>query len=212
MKLYKILFPALLLISGSASALTILGSNHDLSSTNTDPAAGLTLEGICIYCHSPHNALTGMAAPLWNRTTYTATYTMYSSDTLDMTIQSAPDAYSAACLSCHDGVQALDSLINTPYMYATAQTGNFISWGEVGTDLSNDHPISVVYSVGSGANQDPDFVAQATVEAAGLPFFTGTGSNQVECATCHMVHDDANGYFLRLANDASALCLTCHVK
>jgi len=208
MKLLKILVPAMLLISGSASALTIVGSNHDLSTTNTDPAAGLHLDGICIYCHSPHNALTGMAAPLWNRTTYTATYTMYNSDTMDMTVQSSPDAYSAACLSCHDGVQALDSLINTPYGYASAQTGNFISWGEVGTDLSNDHPISVVYDPA----QDTAFVAQATVEAAGLPFFTGTGSNQVECATCHMVHDDANGYFLRLSNDASALCLTCHVK
>lgn len=208
MKLFKILVPAMLLISGSASALTIVGSNHDLSSTNTDPAAGLHLDGICVYCHSPHNALTGMAAPLWNRTTYTATYTMYDSDTIDMTIQSAPDAYSAACLSCHDGVQALDSLVNLPYKYATAQTGNFISWGEVGTDLSNDHPISVVYD----PSADTAFVAQATVEAAGLPFFTGTGSNQVECATCHMVHDNANGRFLRLGNNASALCLTCHVK
>lgn len=211
MKLFKILVPAMLLVSGSAFALSIAGSNHDLSTTNTDPAAGLHLDGICIYCHSPHNALTGMAAPLWNRTTYTATYTMYTSDTINMTIQSKPDAYSAACLSCHDGVQALDSLINTPYGYvdsATAGTDAFISWGEVGTNLSNDHPISVVYDT----TADTAFYDINTVETAGLPLFTGTGVNQVECATCHMVHDDVNGYFLRLPNTASALCLTCHIK
>jgi predicted CXXCH cytochrome family protein len=208
MKLNKILALALLLVvSGSASALTIVGSNHDLSSTNTDPAAGLHLEGICVYCHSPHNAVVG-AAPLWNRTTYTASYTMYDSDTIDMTIQSAPDPYSAACLSCHDGVQALDSLVNLPYLYQTAQTGNFISWGLVGEDLSNDHPISVVYNPAS----DAGFDTQANAEADGMVFFTGTGSNQVECATCHQVHDNEHGRFLRVANDASSLCLACHIK
>ena len=46
---------------------------------------------------------------------------------------------------CHDGVQALDSLVNLPYGYETAGQGNFITWGSVGEDLSNDHPISVVY-------------------------------------------------------------------
>ena len=210
MKLYKILIPALMLISGSASALTIVGSNHDLSFTGTDdPGAGLSLDGICIYCHAPHNANTGTAAPLWNRTSYTASYTMYSNAaSINMTIQAAPDAFSAACLSCHDGVQALDSLINLPYKYVAATTGNFISWGGVDTDLSNDHPISVVYD----NTQDTEFYDAATVIGDGLPLFTGTGSNQVECATCHDVHDDANGYFLRLTNDASSLCLTCHIK
>jgi len=206
--LLKITATALLLIAGSASALTIEGSNHDLSSTNTDPAAGLHLEGICVYCHSPHNGVIG-AAPLWNRTTYTASYTMYSSDTIDMTIQTAPDAYSLACLSCHDGVQALDSLVNLPYGYDSAQTGNFISWGLVGEDLSNDHPISVIYD----PSQDlGNFETQASAEGDGLVFFTGTGSNQVECATCHQVHDNEHGRFLRMENLASALCLACHIK
>ena len=203
----KIAAASLLMISGAASALTIVGSNHDLSSTNTDPASGLHLEGICVYCHAPHNAVDG-AAPLWNRTTYTASYTMYSSDTIDMTIQTAPDAYSLACLSCHDGVQALDSLVNLPYKYATAQTGNFISWGAVDEDLSNDHPISVVYNPA----QDAGFDTQANAELDGMVFFTGTGSNQVECATCHQVHDNEHGRFLRMDNQGSALCLACHIK
>ncbi len=34
----------------------------------------------------------------------------------------------------------------------------------------------------------------------------------VECASCHNVHDPANGTFLRMSNASSALCLTCHNK
>jgi predicted CXXCH cytochrome family protein len=93
-------------------------------------------------------------------------------------------------------------------LYQTAQTGNFISWGLVGEDLSNDHPISVVYNPAS----DAGFDTQANAEADGMVFFTGTGSNQVECATCHQVHDNEHGRFLRVANDASSLCLACHIK
>jgi predicted CXXCH cytochrome family protein len=32
------------------------------------------------------------------------------------------------------------------------------------------------------------------------------------CSSCHDVHNNANAPFLNVANDGSALCLTCHVK
>jgi len=38
--------------------------------------------------------------------------------------------------------------------------------------------------------------------------FAGT----MECASCHDVHDNGIAPFLRLSNDASAMCLTCHNK
>jgi len=208
--LLKILTPALLMISGAAYA-TIAGSLHDLSSTNTDPAAGLTLKNICLYCHAPHNAVPG-AAPLWNRVDSTETFIMYTSAnsvTLDMDVAGAPDPFSAACLSCHDGITALDSMVNTPYGYVTAATGNVVTWGSVGLDLRDDHPISIAYDT----SKDPEFNAIVDNAVGGLPLFAGTGSDQVECATCHDVHDQ-NTYFpfLRATNDSSALCLTCHIK
>ena len=198
--LLKFAAPALLLIAGTVNAATIVGSSHDLSAQNATTAQ------VCVFCHTPHKALTGLAAPLWNRTASAAAYTMYGSDTIDMTIQSAPEGTSLACLSCHDGTVALDSLINPPPGFS-AGAGTIGANGDLGNDLSNDHPISIVYD----STQDTGFVATATVALA-LPLFTGTGANQLECATCHNVHDPANAPFLRITNAASALCVTCHIK
>ena len=216
MKLNKILIPALLLVSGSAMASSIVGSHHDLSSTGQGALYGSTTTQVCIFCHAPHNADLA-AAPLWNREDSAESFTMYNvantlSTTLDMNVAAAPDPFSAACLSCHDGVTAIDALINLPYNYVT--NGNTIGWGAVDADLTNDHPISIAYSVGTGTNQDPEFNPVATAEAAGIDLYPGTvGTDQVECASCHDVHDESTyGSFLKMSNDASALCLACHIK
>jgi len=212
MKLYKILVPALLLVSGSAMAQSIVGSHHDLSSTGHGATYGQTLDQVCIFCHAPHNADLA-AAPLWNRDDSGETFTMYNvtntgSTTLDMVVATSPDPFSAACLSCHDGVTALDALINTPYGYAT--NGAVMSWGQVDTDLTNDHPISIAYNVGL----DTEFETIVDVELAGLDLYPGSvGTDQVECSTCHDVHDeDTYGAFLRMDNAGSAMCLACHIK
>lgn len=209
--LLKIASALSLLISGAASA-TIVGSHHDLSSTGHGATYGQTLDQVCIFCHAPHNADLA-AAPLWNREDSGETFTMYNqvntgSPTLDMTVSATPDPYSAACLSCHDGVTALDALLNTPYGYAT--NGATLSWGSLDTDLTNDHPISIAYNVGL----DAEFETIVDVELGGLDLFPGaSGTDQVECATCHDVHDeDTNGAFLRISNIGSAMCLTCHIK
>ena len=213
----KILAPALLMFSVSANA-TIAGSLHDLSAaaSDNDPALGLTLKNICIYCHTPHNSVVA-AAPLWNRNASAETFTMYNSTnsgTLDMTVALVPDPFSAACLSCHDGVTAMDSMVNTPYGYVTAATNNLVTWGAVGTNLTNDHPISIEYDT----TKDGEFVSIGTGVVGSLPLFPGTATaataaNQVECASCHDVHDqDTNFPFLRMSNAGSALCLNCHVK
>lgn len=68
---------------------------------------------VCVYCHTPHSGNTTTAAPLWNRTMKTSFYTNYNSVTLDGTIV-APGVNSLTCLSCHDGVTAIDSVINMP--------------------------------------------------------------------------------------------------
>ncbi len=189
---------AVLAIGGPAYAGTIVGTEHDL----TNGAGG----EVCVYCHTPHNANTAVTAPLWNRNVSTATYTMYSSPTLDMTIASAPQGVSLACLSCHDGTIAVDQYLNGPPPPAGGKTGTLGGNKKIGPDLSNDHPISITYDNAL----DTEFVALNTVSTT-LPFF-GTANDQVECATCHDVHDKGPGDFLRVDNTGSALCLTCHVK
>jgi hypothetical protein len=71
---------------------------------------------VCVYCHTPHGANTGVALPLWNRTIKATTYTTYNQlGTSTLTQEVAqPGANSLACLSCHDGQTAVDSIINMP--------------------------------------------------------------------------------------------------
>lgn len=72
---------------------------------------------VCVYCHTPHGANTNAAAPLWNRSLPAgSSYTLYSAlNTSSLTqIVEAPGAASLPCLSCHDGSQAVDAIINMP--------------------------------------------------------------------------------------------------
>ncbi len=179
----------------------------DVSTTPHNLATGV--EEICVYCHTPHNA-NASPAPLWNRTMLVTTFDMYSSPTIDMAIATDPNGVSLACLSCHDGVTAYDSVTNV----GTGVTNNSnMSLGTpgyaVGSDgLGNDHPISITYDTGA----DAAFVTANSGTVGGtLPLY-GVGKDQVECATCHNPHESTNVKFLRTTNDSSTLCTTCHIK
>lgn len=213
---------AMAVFAGTASG-GVVGSKHDLT-TATGGAYTTTADTdeICVFCHTPHGS--SDLAPLWNRATDAAGFTMYSSDSLDMTIAAAPQGVSLACLSCHDGTIGYDNLVNAPTNgdgYNFNAAGAVQNWtftdgsslaarGEpsnVGKNLGNDHPVSVTYD----NTRDTAFVALADAEASGMRFY-GAGGDQVECASCHNVHDDAIPPFLRASNSGSALCLSCHIK
>ena len=68
--------------------------------------------------------------------------------------------------------------------------------------------------VGSGAAQDDGLYdpSTATTSLGGTIDADMLFSNQVECASCHDVHDNTLGMFLRISNANSDLCLTCHNK
>ena len=73
----------------------------------------------------------------------------------------------------------------------------------IGTDLSDDHPVSVNYGgAANGLNASPTL---GTV----TPLF----GNKVECASCHEVHNSAGvTNLLVMSPQNSALCLSCHAK
>lgn len=184
----------------------ITGSDHDFSGETWNSGGE-----ICIVCHTPHNAGNTLA-PLWNHAVTSATFTTYSSPSLDATVGN-PSASSKACLSCHDGTVAIDS-------FGGATGTNFVSGADLlGTDLANDHPVSFTYNAqlatDDGSLFDP---TTTTVTALGRTIDEGMliGS-KVECGSCHDVHankgDSATaGSLLLVDNAASALCLTCHDK
>lgn len=205
MKLFRFLFT--LLFATAISTFTfgqITSTAHDFTGD-----AWNTSGEICIVCHTPHDGNTAVPeAPLWNHETTTESFTLYSGSTLDATL-AQPSAESQLCLSCHDGSIALDS-------YGGATGGTTISGSAlVGTDLSNDHPISFTYDAAlvtaDGGLHDP---------AVGLSGMPGGGTisddllfgGEMQCASCHDVHGTAFSSLLRVSNAGSALCLTCHDK
>ena len=179
----------------------ITGSKHDFSGKSWNPGGE-----ICVVCHTPHNAASTIA-PLWNHAVTTATFTLYSSSTLNATM-GQPAGVSKACLSCHDGTVALNSFGGT--------TGSEMITGKplLGTDLSNDHPVSFTYDTAlATADKELANPSSASSGLGGTIKADMLFSDKLECASCHDVHNGAGiSKLLVKSNSGSALCLTCHTK
>ncbi len=193
----------------------IVGSDHDFSALwntgNNNHAE------ICVVCHIPHDADSSVTdAPLWNHAVTTASYTPYSgpSGTLDATV-GQPGGVSKLCLSCHDGTVAIDAFDGKP---GTEFMDDINPARNLGTDLSDDHPISFTYdtalATADGELFDPATQTVSTASETGTINDVLLINGKVECASCHDVHnkDTADGDFLRITRTGSAICLSCHDK
>ena len=109
----------LALMTSSWAVENVRQTKHNLSASGNPNVAFQETTEVCIFCHTPHGGRTDVgkgAAPLWNRSNSAATsYNMYTSPNYNNVGNlAAPQGVSLACLSCHDGTIAFDSLINTP--------------------------------------------------------------------------------------------------
>ena len=231
-----------------------------LSSTgptrNVQATAGSAEDEICVFCHTPHGGNLNAQGPLWNRSiTPDGTYNTYNSGSLDATLEGValdqPNGISKLCLSCHDGtiaigsVRVLDgSMATGPISMSGVETdgtmpvGNGATTGftrRLGTDLSNDHPISFTFdstlALKDGELRDPAVETHIGNRSPGNSPHVPLDNNQVQCNSCHDPHiRDAsdptkNIKFLRLnrfqkvsptatsfneGNDI--ICLACHNK
>jgi len=200
------LLPLLLLASPHARADSIVTSKHNLSVSGPGTIKSTTESDICIFCHTPHHA--SKAAPLWNRFDSGAVYVPYSSTTAKATI-GQPTGASKVCLSCHDGTVAL-GLVRSRAQPIPIQGGiTTLPPGptRLGTDLSDDHPVSFVYDAALVA-ADPQLNNPATL----TPPVQLDREGQLQCTACHDPHNNQYGKFLVRNNQASALCVTCHNK
>lgn len=131
---------------------------------------------VCVYCHTPHGANQTATAPLWNRTIKVTNYQTYNelgTTSLTQDVLDTPGGASLACLSCHDGQTAIDSIINMPgsgmalLSQATTQDTAFLdTW-------TNLPPGALDTAMHRGIN--------STNNALG----NGTGSDNMGCLTCH---------------------------
>ncbi|MCB9849868.1 MAG: cytochrome C [Phycisphaerales bacterium] len=184
---------------GSYPSISVVNTAHNL---NNYP--GVTIPGnqVCLPCHTPHNALlAGEDNVLWNHGETGETFVMYSSTA------NQPEGPSKMCLSCHDGVTAIDNY--------GGNSGSIVMTGDaaLGTDLSDDHPIGVEYPTSAPADYNaPASFSPGIGGGTGVQLVTISGIERVECTSCHHVHNNGLGNFLRVPIQESYLCLQCHIK
>jgi predicted CXXCH cytochrome family protein len=195
-----------LFICGSALAQpsSVVNSPHNLSASGPGPVRAASENEVCIFCHAPHNS--SPIQPLWNRTMPTEGYTIYTSRALEAH-PGQPTGTSKMCLSCHDGTIALGSVIsrNIPIVMSGGVTTMPEGAARLGTDLSDDHPISFQYDTNLAVKnpklRNPSGVARQTKLDS---------NSELQCTSCHDAHNNSLGKFLVMPNDASQLCLSCH--
>ncbi len=191
-----------------ATANGIVNTRHNLGTTGrvlathkdggTAPITAIGAEGtseVCIFCHTPHHGSTN--APLWNKGAQSTTYLTYGTTIGGTSADTTPGAATLACLSCHDGVNTFDTIVNWPgksgagtnagatttdmgwrfgmpdgwdgalsldhfdasagspcnlchnegELFAIAYPEGNPSYSlDLGTDLRNDHPVSITYT------------------------------------------------------------------
>ncbi len=182
-----------LVLASTAQAGSFSGSTHDFSRGNSATNA-------CAVCHTRTSGLE----------TGAAVFTPYTSTTMQAKGGGQPGASSKLCLACHDGVLASNN-------FKIAGKSN------LGTNLSNDHPIGIVYDDGLAAADGSLHATTHNVTiGAGAQTKSGTiavsmlSSGKMECTTCHDVHNtftaDGGKGLIKVSMVQSSLCTTCHDK
>ncbi len=196
-----VILGATLAASGALASVagSIVNTRHNMGSEGLGPntASAADTAEICIFCHTPHGGSTTdalgnrVAVPLWNKLltdpVLFTTYDQLGTSTLDAAVGQV-GSVSLACLTCHDGTQAIDNVINAPgsggysadggdagsaggrtwtwnsadntlngdgAFIGSVDTGGTNIWA-IGTDLTNDHPISMQYGGGGYSATNPE--------------------------------------------------------
>ncbi len=158
-------FPADAATGGIADSRHNLGAyGVHFRADNSDGNGGTT--EICVFCHTPHHG--AVTAPLWAKGTQSTSYTAYGTTIAGTNVADSDiGAATLACLSCHDGVNTIDTLVNAPgkgndgsnnttvtdFNWTFTEDTNTVSDVigstrlNIGTDLTNDHPVSIAYVV-----------------------------------------------------------------
>jgi len=182
---------------------SVVDSTHNLSASGPGQIRAGFEQQVCVFCHTPHGSAAVEA--LWNRSAPSSVYAVYTSSAMDA-LPDQPTGASKMCLSCHDGSIALGSVLSRDQVIQMAGAITTLPLGtsNLGTDLSDDHPISFAYNAALAA-LDPNLL-----DPGALPREMVLPRGEVQCITCHDPHDDSFGNFLVMDNAGSALCTSCH--
>jgi predicted CXXCH cytochrome family protein len=163
----------------------LIGSRHDFT---LDSESG---HDLCLPCHAPHL----VAAPLPRldrQPTTTQPLQPYQGAGIELT------GWSLLCLGCLDGVTAPSVYSSAHAVTVTDQLAN----SRLGTTELRGHPVGIKYPLAAEG-----YHPLVAVEAGGLVLPDG----RIQCTTCHDAHNThRHGSMLRLSNERSRVCLTCH--
>ena len=193
---------------GAQRISDIANTKHNLSSSGTGTVKSPDESQICVFCHTPHHAEALPNAPLWNRQISGATYTPYTSNSINASdIAATPGGSSKLCLSCHDGtiaigsVNVLNAQSNVSIPVDGTGAGGVMPSGagddtgftrKLGVDLRNDHPISFTYDStlanADGELRDPSLHAHIGNRTPGHTPLVPLENDQVQCTSCHDPH------------------------
>jgi hypothetical protein len=189
-------------------------------------------------------------SPLWNRRASQArTYTGYNNGIMMSNAGTAASdkrhvlnaaevgggthirGVSLLCMSCHDGVTAMNAYSQAnddgptgSILNSGSDTGNALNAASLTSsfegDMNNHHPMGFNYRAVQAVDNEiaaveTIMVPATKVDIAGLLYGAGTTAT-MECVTCHDVHNTANQpgaeRFLWRSDNNSNFCLTCHLK
>lgn len=218
----------------AAKSSGVSATKHNLGSSGTGNnriASGTNSTEICVFCHTPH-AGEPSRGPLWNRLAGTATIVPYTSATLTggtvaagMGTALAPGSVSLACLSCHDGTQAMNTLINAPgsngYTAGGAAFGTLVSGtgqitgvAKIDGDLTNDHPIGMKYAGGRAvADQNDGGYVQftpGTINGASAWWVDTETIGRVGSPVANSTRQKTDMWLYARGSDAYVECASCH--
>jgi predicted CXXCH cytochrome family protein len=190
-----------LLGHATIACASILETVHNLSAAGPGTVKAPGVGEACIFCHTPHRA--SQTRAVWNRDLPPTTYNVYASSTLEATLNQ-PTGASRLCLSCHDGTTALGNL-RVPPTTGAVSLGPLTGRASLGTDLSDDHPISFGFdsslALRQGQLADPSTLPKTVpLDATG----------QLQCTSCHDPHESRFRKFLRTDDRGASLCTACH--
>ncbi len=209
------------------------GSRHNLGNFGAHITTDGTTE-ICVFCHTPHHGISN-TGPLWNKVGATAPsfFNAYGT-TIAGTTVGAPGGATLACLSCHDGATTFDTLINAPGKGnggSNNKTSTDFDWqfyelngggklkarldvlnietAKIGTNLTDDHPVSVPYIAGRAS------LRPTSADIAGIDLTTGLAStndniSQNRWAVGGVIAGIGDAVVADLLRGGRVECSSCH--
>lgn len=237
MKFIKRIVALSLVLAASGGLADVRDTKHNLART----ANGQRIDAreVCVFCHTPVvvDQTTLADGPQWQQSVPGS----YSYILYDDTGRAAGDAtlavgsQSMVCLSCHDTNQAIsaspltyDHPFGVPYRGSPvdksareaakrrAQQGSLpVRAGRFIRDETEFRQAVISFVDNREIWWVPAQGGTASRSKTDLPLYprtdeSGTLIPFIECTSCHDPHT-SNALFLRLSNERSRLCLTCHI-